>query len=142
MTLNAYLLFDGTCRQAFDHYVRHLGATLQTLSTFGEMPPGAGPDIAPGDRDRVMHACLDLHGALLMGSDGLGKAPHEGIKGAYVVLHVDTPDEAEQVYAVLADGAQRIEMPLQQTFWAKRYAMLVDRFGVPWMVNCSDPCQP
>lgn len=142
MTLNAYLLFDGNCRQAFDHYVRHLGAKLQMLSTFGEIPPGNGPDIPEGDRDRVMHATVELRGALLMGTDGCSGDPCEGIKGAYVVLHVETPEEAGRVYTVLADGARSIEMPLQQTFWARRYAMLVDRFGVPWMVNCSEPCQP
>ncbi len=142
MTLNPCPLFDGNCRQAFDHDVRHLGAKLQMRSTFGEMPPGNGPDIPEGDRDRVMHAALEPRGALPMGSDGLSEPPHEGIKGACVVPHVAPPEEAGQPHIVLADGARRIEMPLQQTFRARRHAMLVDRFGVPWMVDCSEPCQP
>ena len=71
-----------------------------------------------------------------MGTDATPDFPYRGVQGAHVVLNVPDAAEAERVYAALsADG--RIEMPLQETFWATRYGILVDRFGVPWMVNCE-----
>ncbi|HET6396009.1 MAG TPA: VOC family protein [Pseudoxanthomonas sp.] len=139
MKLNTYLSFDGDCRQAFDFYARLLGGKVLAMMTFGEMPEDCGP-VAPEARDRVMHGCMDLGGQLLMGTDATPQYPYEGVKGAYVTLQLEDVAEAERIFAGLSEGARRIEMPLQPTFWARRYGSLVDRFGVPWMVNCSDPC--
>ena len=84
-----------------------------------------------------MHASLSVGDEVLMGSD----APpdrFEASKGISVSLNVKTPAEAERVFAALSDQGQ-VQMPLQQTFWAARFGMLVDQFGVPWMVNCEAP---
>ncbi|MEO8011682.1 MAG: VOC family protein, partial [Dokdonella sp.] len=75
-------------------------------------------------------------GHRLMGTDGGCGMPHVPVKGAHVVVSLDTPEEAERIFAALSAGG-RIEMPIQQTFWARRYGITVDRFGVPWMVNCE-----
>ena len=141
MALSTYLSFDGDCRQALESYARLLDGKVLAMMTFGEMPPQAGSGEMPASvRDRIMHGCVDIGGQLLMGTDATPDHPHAGITGAYITFQTADTAEAERVFAALADGARRIEMPLQQTFWAKRYGSLVDRFGVPWMVNGSDPC--
>jgi len=73
---------------------------------------------------------------VLMGSDNHPAQPYEGVKGCSVSLSVDSIKEAERIFAALSDGGQ-VTMPLAQTFWAVRFGMLVDRFGVPWMINCE-----
>jgi PhnB protein len=89
----------------------------------------------PEMRDKVMHVSLEAKGATLMGSD----APPDRFKpaqGFAVSVNVDTADEAERIFAALSEGAT-VGMPIQETFWATRFGMLVDRFGTPWMVNCE-----
>lgn len=148
MQLNTYLSFDGDCRPALESYARLFGGKIMSMMTFGEMPGGDGGD-GGGDgcgpvpdalKHLVMHGCVDIGGHLLMGTDATPDHPYEGIKGAYVTVQTADVAEAERLFAGLSEQARRIEMPLQQTFWARRYGSLVDRHGVAWMVNCSDPC--
>ena len=87
-------------------------------------------------RDKIMHACLVVGDEVLMGSD----APPEHFQqpqGFSVALGVDEPAEAERIFNALADKGT-VRMPIQQTFWALRFGMLVDRFGIPWMINCEN----
>lgn len=138
--LNTYLVFDGDCADAFAFYERHLGATITAMLAFREAPPDER--IPPELHDKIMHAELAFDGHLLMGSDGgcISGQRDKSIRGAHVVLGVDTPAEAERVYAVLSeDGA--VEMGMHETFFAHRFGMAVDRFGVPWMVICGRPQQ-
>ena len=82
-----------------------------------------------------MHIALKAGNSVLMGSD----APPDRFKapqGFSVNIAVDEPADAERIFAALSDGA-KIGMPIQQTFWAARFGMLVDRYGVPWMINCE-----
>lgn len=136
MQLNTYLSFDGDCADAFAFYEQRLGATITTMMTFREAPSDAG--ISPDLHDKIMHAALDLDGHVLMGTDGGCMSEHQdhGIRGVHVVLDVDTPAEAERVYAVLSEDGT-VEMALHETFFAHRFGMAVDRFGVPWMVICG-----
>lgn len=76
---------------------------------------------------------------MLMGSDAPCPEPYAGVKGASVSIHVDTVEEAERLFAALTKDARAVTMPLGETFWALRFAMFVDRFGVPWMINCARP---
>lgn len=132
MQINPYLIFDGTCRDAFTTYEKILGGTAQ-LMTYGDAPKMDGPQ---QPADHIMHAYLDAHGAVLMGSDGPGG---DGAKDAvWVSLSIDAIEEAERVYKELLDGGT-VVMPIGETFWALRFAMLKDRFGVSWMINCSRP---
>ncbi|PZR51895.1 MAG: VOC family protein, partial [Stutzerimonas stutzeri] len=92
-------------------------------------------------RERIMHACLNLGDSTLMASDTLpgdtcGGGPYEGIKGCSISLHPTRVAEAEQLFAALGEGGTVI-MPLEKTFWAERFGMLTDRFGLSWMVNCE-----
>jgi|SRR5262245_25329961 len=135
MQLNPYLTFNGRCEEAFRYYERVLKAKMLMMQAH-EGTPAEGH--VPAEwRKKIMHARLDIGGTLLMGSD----APpdrYEPMKGSSVALQVDTPSEAERIFAALADNGT-VRMPLQQTFWAHRFGMLTDQFGTPWMINCEKP---
>lgn len=134
MQLHTYLNFDGSCRDAFQFYHERLGGEILQMMTWKESPMA---DQAPsGAEDRIMYACLRIDGQMLMGSDSTPQSPYQGIKDAGVVITVDEPGKAEQVFEALSENAE-IQMPMGETFWAQRFGMLVDRFGVPWMVNCA-----
>jgi len=137
MQINAYLNFNGRCAEAFRFYEKALGGRIETMMTFGESPMAAQ---APENWQKaIMHARLVVGDAVLMGSD----APSDRFQqpqGFSVSLQTKDVTEAERVFAALSEGAE-VQMPLQQTFWAARFGMLVDRFGIPWMLNCEQPAR-
>ena len=131
MQLDAYLTFNGNCADAMRFYQRTFGGKLD-LMTHAQSPiAGQTP---PGSENRIMHARLAIDGRLLMASDSMVGHPYEGMKGFSLSLIYPTVSEATRVFNALADGGKVI-MPLDKTFWAKAFGMLVDRFGTPWMVN-------
>lgn len=137
MRLSPYLNFNGRCAEAFRFYERVLGGTIEGTMTFGEMP---GTEDVPADwpanwRDWVMHTRLVVGDQVLMGSDSPPNQ-YEKPQGTYVALQVDGPAEAERIFHAFAEGGT-VTMPLQETFWAIRFGMVVDRFGTPWSVNCE-----
>jgi PhnB protein len=133
MQMNTYLNFDGRCREAFTFYASCLGATVDVMIAHGDTP--AAEHVPPAWRDKIMHARLSVGTAVLMGSDAA--SDERGVPGGFAVaLHVDEPAEAERVFAALADQGT-VRLPIQETFWARRFGMLTDRFGIPWMVNCE-----
>lgn len=136
MQLNTYLNFDGDCEAAFNYYAQHIGGKVTALMKFGDSP--MAQQVPADSRGKVMHACVELDGYKLMGTDCTPDHPYQPIRCAHVALHVDDVDKAERIFNALADGGE-VKMPLQETFWAKRYGMTIDRFGVPWMVNCAKP---
>jgi PhnB protein len=123
-----YLNFDGNCAEAFRFYAEVLGGELSLL-THEEAPM----EMDAGWEGKILNAHLVSGDAEIMGSDlppGSATKP----QGMYVSLHVDSRTDAERIYGVLAEGG-RVSMPLDRTFWAERFGMLVDRFGTPWMIN-------
>lgn len=128
-----YLDFDGQCREAFDFYARVFNGRVTMRMTYGESPMAG--EMPPATHGRVMHSQLDSGNAVLMGADG--PPQHEPNRGC-VNIAVDTPAEAERIYATLVEGGS-VQMPLQETFWAQRFGMLTDRYGKAWMVNCVKP---
>ncbi len=131
--LNSYLAFDGTCEQAFRFYEKVLGGKIVMMMKYRDMP--GAPPAPPEVQDRVMHARLMLDGLPLMGGDSpMGR--HSKPQGFCVNIAVSSPAEAERVFAGLAKGGT-ITMPMAETFWARRFGMLTDKFGTPWMVNCE-----
>ena len=125
-----YLNFDGDCRAAFTFYQQVLGGELQ-ITSHGDSPIAG--EVPAEWHDRVMHARLDADGATLMASD-YPPGEHAKPKGMSVALHVESPAEAERIFHALAEGGT-VTMPIAQTFWSERFGMLVDRFGIPWMIN-------
>jgi len=132
MQMIPYLNFAGRCAEAFRFYESILGGKLEMM-THGETP--MADQVPPEMRDLVMHARLITGNAILMGSDAL--PGHEvQPRDLHIALQLDDPAEAERIFAALAEGGQ-VSMPIQKTFWAERFGMLVDRYGIPWMVNCG-----
>jgi len=133
MQLNSYLTFDGQCEAAFTFYEQCLGGRIEAMITHAGTP--AEQHVAPEWRNKILHASLIVGNDVLMGSD----APPERYKepkGFSVSLQLDDPKEAERIFDALATNG-KVGMPLEKTFWAARFGMLVDRFGIPWMVNCE-----
>jgi PhnB protein len=138
MNIHAYLIFDGQCAEAFRFYQQVFGGELMLLPFEGS--PTCG-DVAPEHRDRTMHAGLNVGGQLLMGSDCMPGDPHDGVKGCHMSVQADDMAHAERLYRELAAQGS-VQMELQKTFWAEGFAMLTDRFGVPWMINCEGRAAP
>jgi len=135
MELNSYLLFDGHCEEAFKFYERALGGKKLELMRMSEVPasnqmPGSNPN-------HIMHARIRIGDGSLMGND-VPKEHYKRPQGFHVSLSVETPAEAERIFAELAKGGE-ISMQITETFWAQRFGMVTDKFGVPWMVNCNKP---
>jgi PhnB protein len=131
--LQTYLFFDGRCEEAIEFYRRALGAEVLMMMRFKDSPEPPQPGAcAPGSENKVMHASLRIGEMTLMASDGRcsGKPSFQGFS---LSINVATAAEAEQRFAVLADGGQ-VQMPLAKTFFSPRFGMVIDRFGVPWMV--------
>jgi len=138
MKINAYLSFDGNCREAFAYYQKHLGGEILMMLTNGESPMA---DEMPADmKDKVMHARMVINGdQVLMGGDA-NTGQYEQMTGVMMAVNIDDESEAERIFSALADGG-RVVMPLGETFWAKRFGMTYDQFGVSWMINCEKPME-
>ena len=131
MQLDVYVNFRGTCEQAFRFYEQHLGARVSSLQRHDELPfPGNTP---PEWGPKILHARMELGGMVVMGADVPTAEP---MRSAYLSLRVDSDVEAERAYALLADGGE-VFMKMEETFFASRFAMLRDRFGVSWMLMCE-----
>jgi PhnB protein len=135
LSLNPYLSFTGNCAEALGFYAQCLGTKLDEVHHYAGSP--MEKDLPPGWGNKVMHASLNWQGFRLMGADNPPSCyKHEGYKGITLSLSVDDTAQAERLFAALSAGGN-ITMPMAQTFWAKRFGMLTDRFGVSWMVNCE-----
>ena len=130
MQLHTYLNYGGNCEQAFQFYEQHLGGKITFLMRHGEQPNSAS--VAPDWKNAVLHARMTIGGTELLGAD-IPPDRFQPMRSAYLTLTVDSTAEAERLYALLTDGGQ-IFMPIQQTFFASRFAMLRDRFGTSWMI--------
>jgi len=133
MQLIPYLNFNGQCAEAFRFYERCLGGRIVGMQTHGESPIAG--EVPPAWHNRVLHARLEVGNVVLMASDSPPEY-YEPPQGLYVNIQVDEPMEADRIFHALADRGT-VKMPIQQTFWAARFGMLVDRFGTPWMINCA-----
>jgi PhnB protein len=135
MQFNSYLTFNGDCEAAFKVYERCFGGKIEMMMTHGDSP--AAEQVPVDWRGKIMHARMDLGGQLLMGSDA-PRDRYEQPKGFSISLVVGTPAEADRIFQALSEKGA-VQMPLQETFWAARFGMVVDRFGIPWMINCEHP---
>ena len=134
MQVHPYLFFNGQCEAAFQLYEQCLGGKIENMVTYAGTP--GENHVAPEWRNKIMHARLVAGDAILMGADDARSDPDQRPQGFSVSLNVKDPAEAERIFNTLAENG-KVTMPLQQTFWASRFGMLVDRFGIPWMVNCE-----
>ncbi|MCL1491946.1 MAG: VOC family protein [Pseudanabaena sp. Salubria-1] len=133
MKLSPYLSFNDECEVAFKFYEQCLDGKIDAMMTYGNSP--MAEQTPPEKLDKIMHASITVGDTVMMGSD----APpnyFEKPQGFSVSLVLTDPDEAERVFNALAENGT-VQMPIQETFWAARFGMLVDRFGTPWMINCD-----
>ena len=133
MDLSPYLNFNGQCAEAFTFYEQALGGKIVFMQTHGESPM---KDQAPADwQDKIMHATLRVGERVLFGADA-PPAQYAVPQGIQVSVSLASAEEGERMFKALAENG-RIVMPFQKTFWSSGFGMAVDRFGIPWMVNCE-----
>lgn len=132
MQINTYLFFNGNCEEAFKFYERALGGKIEALHRHEGSPMES--HVSPEWREKIMHVHLSVDGQALLGSD----VPEGKEKpGAFSVsLSLSDIARAEKIFRALAENGT-VKMEFQQTFWAERFGMLTDQFGIPWMINCE-----
>jgi len=130
--LSPYLSFNGNCADAMRFYAELFGAKLEALMTYGQLADQM--PCPPGGEHLVMHAYLVHPGFTLMAGDTPPGMAFEPMQGVMMAITFDDTAEAQRIFAALADGG-KVTMPLEETFWAKTFGMVTDRFGIPWGVN-------
>jgi len=135
MQLNPYLNFNGNCEEAFKFYEKTLGGKIVMMMPHEGTPAEAH---VPAEwRKKIMHARMMLGDTPLMGSDA-PPGNYDAPKGMSVSFSVEKPADADRIFAALSENGT-VRMPIQETFWAQRFGMVTDRFGIPWMINCEKP---
>jgi PhnB protein len=130
MQVQPYLFFDGRCDEALELYKKTLGAKVDMLMRFKECPEPN--QCTPASLEKVMHAAVRIGDTTIMASDGRceGKPAFQGFA---LSVSANNEADAERMFNALADGGQ-VQMPMEKTFFARRFGMVADRFGVAWMV--------
>ena len=132
MNVQPYLSFEGRAQEAIDFYTSALGAKVDMIMHFKDAPPDVQGQMSPGSKDKIMHAAFHIGDTQVMASDGQcsGKASFSGVT---LTLNAANPAEAEKLFGALGNGG-KVTMPMSETFFAHRFGMLADKFGVNWMV--------
>lgn len=133
--INPYLIFNGNCREAMTFYAKCLGAEVQMIP-FSQAPV----DTPKEAKDRIMHARLAKGAAVVMASDNMPGMPFQQGNNFSISVTLESVQEIDKVFAALSEKG-KVTMPLQETFWAARFGMLTDRFGINWMCNLYKPQQ-
>lgn len=134
MKLYTHLNFGGNCEEAFRFYEKHLGGKITMMMKASELPPQVK---APGSPNAVIHARMNIAGAELIGNDVPGEY-FKPVRSSYLYFSVDSAEEAERVYKILAEGGE-IGMAMAETFFATRFGQLRDRFGTLWTIIHERP---
>jgi PhnB protein len=133
MQVTPHVTFNGQCEAAFQFYEKRLGGKVLLMMTYGDSSmAGQAP---PHWQNKILHASFSLGATVFSGGD----APPDVYRkpqGFSLSLHLDNAVEADRIFNALSENGE-VQMPLQETFWALRFGMLIDQFGVPWMINCS-----
>ena len=132
MNVQPYLSFEGRAQEAIDFYKTALGATVDMIMHFKDAPPEVQSQMSPGSKDKIMHAAFHIGDTQVMATDGecSGKSSFSGIK---LTLNATSNGEAEKLFNALAQGG-KVNMPMSETFFAHRFGIVADKFGVGWMV--------
>lgn len=135
MKLNPHLSFGGQCQEAFQFYERCFDGKIITMLAYGDTP--MADQVPPEFRGKILHATLEAGDNTLFGADVVPER-YQQPRGFHLALGIQDPSEAERIFRELSQGGS-IQMPLQKTFWAVLFGVLMDRFGVSWEVNCEQP---
>jgi PhnB protein len=131
---NISLTFNGQCEAAFKFYEQCLGAKIEFMLSWGNSPLAS--EAPPEWGAKILYGRITVGNTDLIGADVLPQQ-YEQPKGFSVLLNLDDEAEADRIFNALAENG-KVRMPIQKTFWAKRYGGLVDQFGIPWEINCGD----
>jgi PhnB protein len=133
MQINPYLNFNGQCEAALKFYEKSLGGKIVFKITYGESPMAKE---TPAElHKQILHARFIVGTNVLMASD-CPPGRYDEPKGITISISIEDPKEAESIFTALSEKGT-ICMPIQETFWAHRFGMLTDQFGIPWMINCE-----
>lgn len=135
MKLYTHLNFGGNCERAFRYYEEHLGGRITVIMKVSDLPAGAPKP--PGSSDAVIHARMSVAGVELIGND-VPPEHFQPIRSSYLYLAVDSAEAAETIYAALSSNGQ-VTMPIEETFFATRFAQLRDQFGTLWTILHERP---
>lgn len=135
-TMNAYLLFPGTCEEALNFYQNSIGGEIPSLMRFSD----ASMPVTEENAQRVMHAEFRSGDIYFMASDSMPENPDPVGANVRLSIAVDDLAEQERIFNALSDGGN-VEMALADTFWGARFGMVTDRYGINWMLNCEMPKQ-
>jgi PhnB protein len=138
MQVSPYLSFNGQCEAAFKLYEQVLGGQLGDIFRYAGTP--LAHQVPTDWQDKVMHGSVTIGGQVLMGGD-VAPDRYEAPMGFSLSIQLKDATEAERIFGELSQGG-RVVMGLEKTFWAERFGMVIDRFGIPWMINCEGSGQP
>jgi PhnB protein len=138
ISIQPYLFFGGRCEEAIEFYGKALGAELVMMARFNEAPEPQ-PGLPDCFENKVMHATLRVGDTMLMASDGRCEGP-QNFEGFSLSITVPDEAEADRVFAALSEGGL-VTMALDKTFWAPKFGMLQDKFGVGWMISVMHKAQ-
>lgn len=130
--VHAYLNFEGKCEEALEFYKRALGAEVDMILRYKESPEAPPPGCAPSDPNKIMHAQFRIGDTVIMAADGRGSGKPT-FQGVSLALTVPTEPDVDRAFNGLAEGGQ-VGMPLAKTFFAARFGMVIDRYGLTWMI--------
>lgn len=130
MKLHPYLNYGGNCAQAFRFYEQHLGGKITMMMTHSQQP--GATNVPPEWQNAILFARMTIGQTELLGND-VPPDRFQPMRSAYLSLTLNSASEAERIYGLLSDGGQ-IFMPMQETFFSPRFAMLRDKFGTSWMI--------
>lgn len=136
LKINPSLMFSGTCGDAFRRYASLFGGRIECLLTYAESP--LAEQVPPEWRDKVWFGRLRVGELDVTGGDMPPRATYEEPRGFSMVVGVASADEADRLFAGLAERGQVI-MPLQATHWLPRYGVVRDPFGIQWEINAGQP---
>ncbi len=134
--VQSYLFFNGNCEEAVEFYRKVIGAEVEMMLRFKESPEPHPPGmVPPGFENKIMHCSFRIGETTVMASDGCSSDKPK-FEGFSLSLTVPNKAEADRAFAALAEGGQ-VQMPLAKTFWSPCFGMVVDRFGVGWMISVA-----
>jgi PhnB protein len=132
MNVQPYLSFEGRTAEAIEFYKDTVGATVDMVMQFKDAPPDMQAQISPESKDKIMHGAFHIGDTQVLVSDGrcTGKPSFSGIS---LCLNASDTAQAEKLFGALGKGGQ-VTMPMSETFFAHRFGIVADKFGVNWMV--------
>lgn len=140
---NTSLTFNGNAEEAFNFYRTVFGGEFASVMRWKDMPGGCGENRAlpESEQNKIMHMSLPLgEGQVLMGNDSLNSngGPVNIGTNVHIVIGPDSQEQGDQYFARLSEGGTAI-MPMQNTFWNAYFGILIDKFGIQWMLNYEKP---